>query len=369
MFFIGVFMIVILLSLLYYVGINIWAWFYFGFGKTRKWYVLLIFLLFPIIYILSHSSIGNPVFRFLGVYWIVFFQYAILSFPILNFVVYVLSKKTSIAKTKVVQWSGFTFIAFFCVVLGLGTFNAYSPVVRTYDVTIDKSANGLKELNVVMASDMHFGLLSGKSHAQNMVDEINKLQPDLIVFPGDIIDDTDVYFDKYQIAAILSKLKAPLGVYGTIGNHDLRGGRESFLNNMKESGISILTDETVNIGDHFILSGREDNTNKKRKSLQEILHNIPNDDLPIILMDHQPNRLNEAKDNGVDLILSGHTHYGQMGPNQFITHLIFENDWGYLKKGSLQSIVSSGYGFWGPAIRIGSRSEIVQINITFLHSS
>jgi predicted MPP superfamily phosphohydrolase len=85
-------------------------------------------------------------------------------------------------------------------------------------------------------------------------------------------------------------------------------------------------------------------------------------------MDHQPSEITQAQENRVDILLSGHTHRGQMAPNHLITKRIFENDWGYLQKGQLHSIVSSGYGFWGPPLRIGSRSEIIQIQITFLNS-
>jgi len=87
--------------------------------------------------------------------------------------------------------------------------------------------------------------------------------------------------------------------------------------------------------------------------------------LPIILLDHQPSNLAEPQTNGVDLQFSGHTHYGQFFPNNLVTGKIFEVDWGYLKKGTLQVIVSCGFGTWGPPIRIGSYSEIVDILIKF----
>ncbi|MNT99041.1 putative metallophosphoesterase [compost metagenome] len=83
-------------------------------------------------------------------------------------------------------------------------------------------------------------------------------------------------------------------------------------------------------------------------------------------MDHQPSALQEAADNGIDLSLHGHTHRGQMAPNHWITRRIFELDWGYLRKGNLHAFVSSGYGSWGPPIRIGSRSEILDITIRFV---
>ena len=82
-------------------------------------------------------------------------------------------------------------------------------------------------------------------------------------------------------------------------------------------------------------------------------------------MDHQPYHLDKAADAGADVMLSGHTHRGQMAPNHLITRRLFELDWGYLRKGNLHAIVSSGFGTWGPPIRLGSRSEIIELTIHF----
>ena len=87
--------------------------------------------------------------------------------------------------------------------------------------------------------------------------------------------------------------------------------------------------------------------------------------LPVLLLDHQPLDLEEARSQGADLQLSGHTHRGQLYPNHLITSAIFEIDWGYLKKDSLQVIVSSGWGTWGPPIRTGNTPELLDLHINF----
>jgi len=84
------------------------------------------------------------------------------------------------------------------------------------------------------------------------------------------------------------------------------------------------------------------------------------------MMDHQPAELTQAMESGIDLIVSGHTHRGQMAPNHFITKRVFELDWGYKQKEQLHAIVSSGYGFWGPPLRLGSRSEVVYIEVNLI---
>ena len=103
---------------------------------------------------------------------------------------------------------------------------------------------------------------------------------------------------------------------------------------------------------------------KSRKSLDELI--IQTDSTkPLILLDHQPFHIDESVKNGIDLQLSGHTHNGQMWPLNYLTRLIYEVSYGYLKRGDTQVIVSSGYGLWGPRVRSGSRSEVLLINITF----
>ena len=87
--------------------------------------------------------------------------------------------------------------------------------------------------------------------------------------------------------------------------------------------------------------------------------------LPIIVMDHQPGELSEASDAGVDLDLSGHTHDGQMFPANLVVHFLWENACGVLKKGAMTSIVTSGAGVWGPAMRVGTNNEVVIANVSF----
>ncbi len=123
--------------------------------------------------------------------------------------------------------------------------------------------------------------------------------------------------------------------------------------------------------------GREDVsmnsfTGRKRKSLEEIMSSI-NSDHPKILLDHTPVKLEQAEKQGIDLQFSGHTHHGQIWPANIITNMIYEISWGYKlsksgsdgKKGNTHYYVTSGAGTWGPPVRTGSKSEIVNIKITF----
>jgi predicted MPP superfamily phosphohydrolase len=98
--------------------------------------------------------------------------------------------------------------------------------------------------------------------------------------------------------------------------------------------------------------------------LSELMNQVDTNK-PVILLDHQPFHLDESEKYGVDLELSGHTHNGQLWPVNYVTAMIYELSYGYMKKGNSQFIVSSGYGLWGPRVRSGSKSEVLMINITF----
>lgn len=320
-------------------------------------------ILFAYAYIISHFLKSISIFKIIGAYWLAIFEYGLLLFPIAN--VGWLLLNAYIHSEDATRIIGTITACVLLLLLIYGTYNAYSPIVRTYKLTVERKQAKRDSLRIAMASDMHFGTLSGKSHLNRLVAKINGLQPDLILFPGDIIDDDPLPFLKKKMGEQLKQLHAPLGIYGVLGNHEYYGKMiPTFLKEMNRIGIHILMDEKVTIDETIRLIGRKDQTDGARLTIPDLLEN-ENNHLPIIMMDHQPSQLETAMNDGIDVILSGHTHRGQMAPNHLITKKIFELDWGYKKKRQLHAIVSSGFGFWGPPIRIGSRSEIVSIEIAF----
>ncbi|OPJ62651.1 metallophosphoesterase [Clostridium chromiireducens] len=171
---------------------------------------------------------------------------------------------------------------------------------------------------------------------------------------------------------ILKNVKSKYGIYASLGNHDYdhKGDSTYRIDNFEKVGINILRDSVININKSFYIIGREDKfyeriNGTKRKEFLELMDGIDKN-LPIIVLDHQPSNLEEPIKTGVDLQLSGHTHKGQFFPFNLITKRVFKKDYGYLKIGNFQIIVSSGARTWGPPIRIGSKSEIVDIEIQFM---
>lgn len=352
--------IIIYSFLTFYIGWNSWIWLHSTMNFQSKWIFGIIIFLLSYSYVIGHFYKRWSLFKILGSYWFAILQYSLLLLPIADLVVLLGN-----GSPLFIKWAGVFVLAIFTILFWLGTYNAYSPVIRPYSIVIPKQVKKVSKLRIAMASDMHFGLLSGITHVKRLVKLVNQQKPDLILLPGDIIDDDPHAFIRKNFGDIMQKLSAPLGIYGVLGNHEYYGkGIPEFTKEMERIGITILQDGIIEVEDTFFIVGRKDKTDSNRKSINELLSDL-NSSKPIIMMDHQPTDLEEAEKNHVDLLLSGHTHRGQMAPNHLFTRKLFELDWGYLQKNQLHTFVSSGFGFWGPPLRIGSRSEIIVIDITF----
>lgn len=303
---------------------------------------------------LGHKWLG---FSIAGAYWFGFFQYALLLIPFANLMVF------AIGGSQAVQIIGTATAAVLFLIFVIGTFLAYSPVIRKKEITLNGDG---EDIDIVIASDFHLGVLSGKRHLQRFVKRSNALKPDLVLLAGDLVDDDPIWFARYGMSEVMKQLTSKYGVYGVLGNHEYYGKKIPLLKRvMNESGVRILMDETVEIQGKFHVSGREDRTNRNRKTLESLK---PGGSLPWIVIDHTPSDLKKPAELGVDLHISGHTHKGQMWPNRYITKRVFELDYGHLLKGGTHFLVSSGFGFWGPPIRIGSRSELWLVRIKFINS-
>lgn len=281
-----------------------------------------------------------------------------------------------------------------CIVIIIsfsGIYHAKHIKVTPYKITVDKSAPDMDSLKIVLLADTHFGYNSGAVHAQEIVDKINEQQPDLVCIAGDIFDNEyDAVREPEKISEILRTIRSKYGVYACWGNHDLnepilagftfKHKKEDskqlkdprmklFLQN---SNIQLLEDEAVLIDNSFYVVGRKDASliekiEEKRKTPAQLTQKLDKDKT-IIVIDHQPKELQDIADAGVDLDLCGHTHDGQTFPGNFTVKFLWENPCGYLQKGSMHNIVTSGSGVWGPAMRVGTDSEICTINLTFSNS-
>jgi len=253
------------------------------------------------------------------------------------------------------------------ITLIYGTWNARHPDITHYELSIDKEVGSMKQLRIAMVSDIHYGAIIDAPRLNRLLEAINQLQPDVIVMAGDIVDGTVNQEEFLKLIDIFKQLNSNYGTYIVPGNHDRWIRSADSVRDLEKAGIVVLRDRQINVGDRFYIIGRDDPGHRRdlgRKDLGELIQGV-NHSLPLILLDHQPINLEEAEKNGIDLQLSGHTHMGQIFPSHFITRQLYAIDWGLLTRGSYHLIVSSGYGTWGPPLRIGTNSEIVDVTFKF----
>ncbi|MDF2720678.1 MAG: metallophosphoesterase [Paenibacillus sp.] len=302
--------------------------------------------------------------KLIGSYGLAVLMYLLLALPVAD-IAYVLLRFAGLESDTLITVLGCLIMLLLAGLLIRGRWNAANPIVRRYDIAVGKPAGSRKELRIAVASDLHLGTIVGNKHLGRLIERVRELQPDIVLLPGDVLDDSIEPFIRHNMAEVMSELKAPLGVYVSLGNHEYFGGHiGEYVERMRAIGIRVLVDEVEQVADQFYVAGRKDHAAGQRLGVAELLADTDKS-RPIILLDHQPRALGAAADAGVDLMLSGHTHRGQMMPNHLITRRVFELDWGYLRKSAMHTIVSSGFGTWGPPIRLGSRSELLEIRMTF----
>lgn len=395
-------MIAIYLSPIYLLlNLYILRWAYLWMGTCHSILRTLGFrLIFAVIYVLLSTSlltgflIKNPkslhrMLKITGNYFLGIFLYTLVIILLADFGRILL--KYVFHASWIHSRTAFTVAGAICALLILllsacGIFHAKYIKTTSYDVIINKTIPERTSMKVVLLADTHFGYNVGVLHARELVRKINKQKPDLVCIAGDIFDNEyDAIRNPEKLEKTLRGIKSTYGVYACWGNHDLneeilagftfkhKDGDLSDIKDprmkkfLKNSNIHILEDESILINDQFYVIGRKDASltekiHETRKAPAQLTEKLDRDK-PIIMIDHQPKELQELADAGVDLDLCGHTHDGQTFPGNFTIKLMWENPCGLLIKDNMTNITTSGAGVWGPAMRIGTDSEICSINI------
>ncbi|MCF8338644.1 MAG: metallophosphoesterase, partial [Bacteroidales bacterium] len=264
----------------------------------------------------------------------------------------------------------YVFLAGVLIVIGLNVFGhlrAIQPVYKNIKIPIKKKNPEATSVRLALISDVHLGTIIGVKRLSRIVERINKINPDAVIIAGDLVDEDIQPVIRKNMGRYLEQLKSP--VFAVTGNHEYIGGVERSLSYLKKFNIRYLRDEWLE-WNGLILAGREDRdrqryTGKRRETIKDLLKDVDHTK-PVILIDHQPLEMNEKQKNGVDFTISGHTHNGQSWPLNFITKASFQVSYGYTLWENMHVYVSSGVGGWGPPVRIGTRAEIVQMDLEFL---
>ena len=250
----------------------------------------------------------------------------------------------------------------FAALFAWGFFNANSTVVRHYMVALDKPM--AQPLRIGVASDLHLdsGFFFGARELDRLAAIFAAEQVDVILLPGDVINDRPDAFYAEGMVAHLRALQAPLGVFATLGNHEFYGDAEENAQALRSAGVQVLRDAVAIVADRVVIAGRDDDTHADRPPLAVLLQQTRRD-LPVVVLDHRPTEIMENVQTPMDIQFSGHTHNGQVFPANFIVRALYRLHYGHEQIEGKEIFVSSGYGFWGVPLRLGSRSEVFVIDV------
>ena len=239
------------------------------------------------------------------------------------------------------------------------------PVVRSYEVRLPGLPAQLDGMVLVAMSDLHADSLPGNRWLAARVAQVQAQRPHLVVLLGDIFEGHGPPPDK--LLAVLRHLSAPLGVWGVQGNHEFYGNSEKSADVFSAAGIQMLRNRWVQIRPGFILAGVDDLTSLHRSGLGgdpilQALRGRPAG--ATILLSHTPWQAEKAAGAGTSLMLSGHTHGGQIWPFGYLVRLVYPLLAGRYHVDGMAVIVCRGTGTWGPRMRLWHPGEILRITLT-----
>ena len=248
-------------------------------------------------------------------------------------------------------------------------------VVKRIEVTLPKLPAALDGFTLVQLSDLHLDLVHGGqpgvAHIRDLagvVERTNALAPDLIVITGDLAEGSVAQFA--DDVEPLRDLSAPHGVFFVTGNHEYFHDLDGWMGHLESLGVRVLRNERVAIGGEgasFDLAGIDDHEASRLApghgpELERAMEGRDSE-RAVVLLAHQPRAVSAASKHDVGLVLSGHTHGGQIWPFSYMVYLQQPYVRGLIEHNGTQLYISSGTGFWGPPMRLGTTAEITEITL------
>lgn len=357
--------------------------------KHFSWSMFLLTIFIGLAFILPEDNfLRRPLFK-IGAYWLGISLYLILYVALIDLLRWIYSK---VFKDKYNDFYARTICALLIIVL-TGVTSIYgiinAKIVRTteYEITINKDGGNFKEMTIAMFGDPQFGYNIGEYHLKQAVDIINKNDVDIVCVVGDIFDNQySAIKNPDKLIDLFNQIKSKYGMYAVLGNHDVEEpilcgftfndetlenklASKEMLDFIRKSGMVLLYDENVIINDSVNLYGRADQErpnlgNITRKESGELFKEV-DVSKPIMVLDHEPREYDELEKAGVDLMMAGHTHDGQLWPTKIATDIIWENSYGLWVKNAFHAITTSGLGLFGPNMRVGTIAEVCIIHVKF----
>lgn len=324
--------------------------------------LLCIIIFFKLYHTHMNSTLYTLLSSSLGVFWIGF-VIACITFLItlcvrFAFGAYVLYK----IETTIIFIAWCVIVLLVCLSFYL---NAKQPQILEQDITIK---NLKQPLNIVLLTDMHIDVLMDKPKVASIVEQVNNIKPDIIVLAGDIVD--NYYFIVKDSMQELGNLRAKYGVFYALGNHEYYYDTYTILKSLNNLGITTLINQTITLRNLGInIAGIADLMGQTKAFKQSVL--APNlaktleyrdKEFPTLLISHQPKITNLFNGEDIDLVLSGHTHGGQIFPFQFLVLLdqpFLSGLYSFTHNNKTSQIfVSRGVGWWGMPMRLFKAREI-----------
>ena len=357
--------------------------------KHFSWSMFLLTIFIGLAFILPEDNfLRRPLFK-IGAYWLGISLYLILYVALIDLLRWIYSK---VFKDKYNDFYARTICTLLIIVL-TGATSIYgiinAKIVRTteYEITINKDGGNFKEMTIAMFGDPQFGYNIGEYHLKQAVDIINKNDVDIVCVVGDIFDNQySAIKHPDKLIELFNQIKSKYGMYAVLGNHDVEEpilcgftfndddlenklASKEMLDFIKKSGMVLLYDENVIINDSINLYGRADQErpnlgNITRKESGDIFKEVDTTK-PLFVLDHEPREYDELEKAGVDLMMVGHTHDGQLWPTKIATDIIWENAYGLWVKNAFHAITTSGLGLFGPNMRVGTIAEVCIIHVKF----
>ncbi len=333
---------------------------------TKKKILKIIICFIPLLIILTVFDLVNAIIIILhlGIFLFLILLFMYLYEKILK---KDLSKRMFFKKLTTIDLRNIIAVILTIIYLGIGAYLNYHVFETKYTIYTEKDLNNFR---ILMISDSHVGTTFDGEGFYKHIKKLSKIDTDIFVIVGDFVDDDTTYEDMVKACSAFDLLNPHSGTYFVFGNHD-RGyfnyrnfKEEDLVRELEKNRVIVLRDEIVEINKNAYLIAREDRSNSNRKSISELIKELDKNKYMIVL-NHQPNDYKNESEAGVDLVLSGHSHGGQMFPLGPVGILFGQNDnyYGHEKRNNTDFIVTSGISDWRVLFKTGTKSEYVIIDI------
>lgn len=365
------FVIIIYLVACVYVGRRITQIFSALSSKIIMWIcVAFLSFLFFLQHIITSDSeyplIINEILYIVSTMWLVVVLYSTTLFILFD-IARLASRLRTGEKKQIKRGNIITIFFLVALILSIGIYNAKTPTITRYSIKVPHISS-TDTIRIAITSDLHMGYGVGTSNIEKLRDMVNSENVDAFIIAGDLFDGDNRPVIAKNIGEPLSNINTKYGTFAIVGNHEYMGNIELAKNYIRQLGITLLYDSVATVGNmtfigrNDIASARMFNLGTQRLELSKLYQK--QDSTILFVIDHQPGAIEESVNIGADVHISGHTHAGQVWPMRVLTRMAFDQDYGYRQYDHTHAIVSSGFGTWGPRVRLGCKAELVILTIT-----